>query len=139
LLTELNRTALFQIREKKIIDDIFKLVEAPGDRAGLHIPDLVDGVASSNWFARRVSAYVASGIPASPDTDRRWATSGSPLHNQANPENGLLDSNNLKVRRSAVGLLLNEFLRHEEIFPKQLRASIAGKDAPHAHRLGMSF
>jgi hypothetical protein len=31
-------------------------------RGGL-IPDLVDGVACSNWVARRVSAHIASGVP----------------------------------------------------------------------------
>jgi hypothetical protein len=33
-----------------MIEDVFKLVEAPVDRAGLLIPDLVDGVASPNWL-----------------------------------------------------------------------------------------
>ena len=30
---------------------------------------------------QRVSAYVASGVPLDPDTDRRWAKQGFPINN----------------------------------------------------------
>jgi hypothetical protein len=70
-----------------MIEDIFKLVEAPVDRAGFLSPRSCRWGGLPKRVARRFSAHAALGVPVRPGTDRRWAGLGH-INNPANAENG---------------------------------------------------
>jgi hypothetical protein len=60
----------------------FKLVEGPLTARGRKDPICRRG-GLLKWVVQRVSAYVASGVPVDPGTDRRWAKQRFPNHNPA--------------------------------------------------------
>jgi hypothetical protein len=54
------------------------------------------------WVVRRFSAYVASGVPVDPGTDRRWAKHSFPNHNPAKRKTEADETENMNPIQRAV-------------------------------------